>query len=77
MITRRVDDLGRVVIPKELRKEMNIQEDDQLELSVHNEILLIRKLKTKCLYCRKEIDVNHCSAYPDFCENCLEKLRRE
>ena len=33
-IIRRIDDLGRIVIPKEIRRKLNIQEGDPLELSL-------------------------------------------
>ena len=43
-IIRRIDDLGRVVIPKEIRRSMNIHEGDPLEIyvdSTNNEIIFI------------------------------------
>lgn len=44
-IVRRVDDLGRVVIPKEIRREMRIREGDPLEIFVdeHNKLICIQK----------------------------------
>lgn len=36
-IVRRIDDLGRVVIPKEIRRRMGVQEGDALEIFVDNE----------------------------------------
>ena len=36
-IVRRIDDLGRVVIPKEIRRTMRIREGDPLEIFVSNE----------------------------------------
>ena len=42
-IVRRVDDLGRIVIPKDIRKAMRIREGDPLELFTQNEFLCFKK----------------------------------
>lgn len=42
-IIRRVDDLGRIVIPKEIRKSMKISEGDPLEIFVENGYICLRK----------------------------------
>lgn len=42
-IIRRIDDLGRVVIPKEIRKRIGIEEGDPLEIFVNDEEIILRK----------------------------------
>lgn len=42
-IIRRIDDLGRVVIPKEIRKNLRIKEGDNLEIFVQNEEIILKK----------------------------------
>lgn len=42
-IVRRIDDLGRVVIPKEIRRNLRIKEGDPLELFVDNNSLILQK----------------------------------
>lgn len=42
-IIRRIDDLGRVVIPKEIRRNMHIQEGDPLEISTASDGIVLRK----------------------------------
>lgn len=42
-IIRRVDDLGRVVIPKEIRKKYNIREGDPLEIGLENDRIVLKK----------------------------------
>ena len=42
-IVRRVDDLGRIVIPKEIRRNLGIREDDPLEIFVENGCICLRK----------------------------------
>ena len=42
-VIRRIDDLGRIVIPKELRKNLRIKEGDNLEIFIDNEDIILRK----------------------------------
>jgi len=42
-IIRRIDDLGRIVIPKEIRKNLRIKEGDNLEIFVVNEDIILKK----------------------------------
>lgn len=49
-IVRRIDDLGRVVIPKEVRKTMHLKEGDPLELYLDGTTLCLRKYNTTELF---------------------------
>lgn len=44
-ITRKVDELGRIVIPKELRRVLKIEEKDPMEIFVENEKIILQKYK--------------------------------
>ena len=44
-IVRRIDELGRIVIPKDLRKQLGIQEGDLLEMNFENEKIVIEKFE--------------------------------
>ena len=46
-IVRRIDDLGRVVIPKEIRQTLRIREGDPLEIFTDGEVILIRRRITE------------------------------
>ena len=48
-IVRRVDDLGRVVIPKEIRRNLGIHEGDPLEISLHEDCICFKKYTTNKL----------------------------
>lgn len=51
-MTRPVDNLGRVVIPKELRKVMNINESDRVEIFTEGkDIIVLRKYNPGCTFC--------------------------
>lgn len=42
-ITRKIDDLGRIVIPKEIRKNLNIRDNENLEIFIDNEYIVLKK----------------------------------
>ena len=50
-IVRKVDELGRVVIPIELRRTLGISEKDSLEIYVDNERIVLRKYEPACIFC--------------------------
>ena len=50
-IIRHIDELGRIVIPIEIRKRFGLSEKDPLEISVKDEIILLSKPQTACVFC--------------------------
>ena len=50
-IVRKVDELGRVVIPVELRRTMRISEKDALEIYVDDEKIILKKYEPACVFC--------------------------
>lgn len=76
-IVRRIDDLGRVVIPKELRRAYDIHEGDPLEIFVDAEGIIIRKYENtrKCVFCG-ETDVNKLIQYKGLsvCKSCSHEI---
>jgi len=50
-IVRKVDELGRVVIPIELRRTLGIAEKDALEIYVDNEKIILKKYEPACIFC--------------------------
>ncbi len=50
-ILRKVDELGRVVIPSELRKAMKLETGDLLSLTLEEESLVLRKFTPGCIFC--------------------------
>jgi transcriptional pleiotropic regulator of transition state genes len=56
-IVRRVDELGRVVIPIELRRTHNIAEKDSMEIYVDGDKIVLRKYEPACVFCGNAADV--------------------
>lgn len=54
-IVRKVDQLGRVVLPMELRKTLNIEEKDPLEIYVEDEQIVLKKYEPSCIFCGEAI----------------------
>lgn len=52
-IVRRIDDLGRIVIPKEIRRNLHIKENEEVEIFIDNEYILLRKFSR--LLCLEDI----------------------
>lgn len=50
-IVRRIDDLGRCVIPKEIRRNLNIDEGDPMEIFVDGDKIILRKYQPGCVFC--------------------------
>lgn len=58
-IVRKVDELGRIVIPMELRRTLDIAEKDPLEIYVQGDQIILRKYSTSCIFCGSDEDIFH------------------
>ncbi|URN94649.1 MAG: AbrB/MazE/SpoVT family DNA-binding domain-containing protein [Candidatus Pristimantibacillus lignocellulolyticus] len=54
-IVRHIDDLGRIVLPKELRQTYDIREGDPLEVFVTDKGIMLRKYAPGCLHCGSKV----------------------
>ena len=50
-IVRKIDDLGRMVIPIELRKTMSIDKKDPMEIFVEDDRIILKKYEPACIFC--------------------------
>lgn len=73
-IVRRVDELGRIVLPIELRRTLDIAERDALEIYVDGSSIVLRKYLPSCLFCDSADDVITFEGKM-VCRKCLEKLK--
>ena len=70
-IVRPVDNLGRIVVPAELRRTLNINEKDSLEIYVDNENIILRKYEPACIFCNDAEDVIQYKG-KNICAHCLK-----
>ena len=74
-IVRKVDELGRIVIPKELRTTLNIEEKDSLEIYVDGEHIILKKYEPACIFCSNAKDVQVYKG-KNICPACMAELKK-
>lgn len=73
-IVRKVDDLGRIVLPIELRRSMGINVRDALEIYVDVDAVLLKKYVPVCIFCKENGDLIEYKG-KKVCRKCIEKLK--
>ncbi len=72
-IVRKMDELGRVVIPIEIRNQFNIMEKDPVEIYTEGSTIVLKKFEPNCIFCGNTQDLFD---YNDklICKECAEKI---
>ena len=73
-IVRRVDELGRIVLPIELRRTLDITERDSLEIYVDGSSIILKKYQPACIFCDDAKDVVSYKG-KNICAKCLKELK--
>lgn len=73
-IVRKVDELGRVVLPIELRRTLDIAEKDALEIYVDGATIILRKYEPACIFCDSAKDITVYKG-KNICNDCLAQLK--
>lgn len=74
-IVRKVDELGRIVLPIELRRTLDIAVKDALEIYVDEGTIILKKYEPSCIFCGNSKDVISFKG-KNICPKCLEELER-
>ncbi len=74
-IVRKVDELGRVVIPIELRRTLQIAEKDSLEIYVDGEKIILKKYEPACIFCGNA-DGIRIFKDKNICKECFDLMKR-
>ena len=73
-IIRKVDELGRIVLPIELRRNLNIEERDCLEIYLEGEKIILSKYEPACIFCGSSNGlVSHRGK--NICRECIDSMR--
>lgn len=74
-IIRKVDELGRVVIPIELRNKFDISEKDPIEIYVDGSSIILKKYESNCIFCGNSKNL---TTYKDklVCKKCMEDISK-
>lgn len=74
-ITRKIDELGRIVLPIELRRTLEIGEKDPIEIYVEDDKIILKKFKQSCAFCgSNENIIEFKGKY--VCADCITQLKK-
>ena len=73
-IVRKVDELGRIVIPIEMRRTLDVAEKDSLEIFVEDNRIILKKYEPSCVFCGKAKSSVQFNG-KNICTKCLEALK--
>ena len=73
-MSRPVDELGRVVIPKEIRTSLGIEVKDRLEIMIDGDAIVLKKYNANCVFCGSDAGTSEILG-KNICEKCLASLK--
>lgn len=75
-IVRKIDGLGRLVIPREITKTHNIKlNETSLEIYVDGELIIIKKYEPTCIFCHEAKEVVEFKG-KNVCKKCMKELKK-
>lgn len=74
-IVRKVDELGRIVLPIEMRRTLDIAEKDALEIYVEGDSVILRKYQSACVFCDSTKEITSFRGR-NVCAECIRKLKQ-
>ncbi|RKQ85647.1 AbrB/MazE/SpoVT family DNA-binding domain-containing protein [Brockia lithotrophica] len=75
-IVRKIDELGRIVIPSDIRRELGLGERDLVEIAVERDAIVIRRFEPACVFCGSREDLFEYRG-KTVCRRCAQALCRE
>ncbi|ALR90257.1 AbrB/MazE/SpoVT family DNA-binding domain-containing protein [Clostridium butyricum] len=73
-VVRKVDELGRIVLPTELRRSLDIAEKDALEIYVDGEQVILKKYEPACVFCGEARDISNYKG-KNICSECMKDIK--
>lgn len=73
-IVRKVDELGRIVLPIELRRTLDIEIKDPIEIYVDGDFILLKKYEPACIFCGNAKNVSSIKG-KNVCTDCLKEMK--
>ena len=73
-IVRKVDELGRIVLPIEMRRTLDIAEKDALEIYVEGSSVILKKYKPSCIFCDSTKEITTFKG-KNVCPKCLKEMK--
>lgn len=75
-IVRKVDELGRIVLPIELRRTLGIEGKDRIEIFVDGESIILRKYQPACIFCDNAKDIINYKG-KNICPDCIRAMNEK
>ena len=75
-VVRKVDELGRIVLPIEIRKTLDIQQKDAVEIFIDQDKIVLQKYQPACIFCNNIDNIVYFSG-KRICSACLEKMKEQ
>lgn len=75
-VVRKVDELGRIVLPIEIRKVLDINVKDAIEIFTDEDKIILKKYFPACVFCGNADDVVYFNN-KRVCKSCLEKIKEQ
>ena len=72
-IVRKVDELGRIVLPIELRRTLDIAERDELEIYMEDDKVVLKKYEPSCIFCGSSCGLVSYHGR-NVCMECIENM---
>ena len=73
-IVRNIDELGRLVVPKEMRTSLDIQCGDPVEISFDGDKIILTKYSPNCIFCGNHTDLEVFKG-KKICSDCLKQIK--
>lgn len=73
-VVRKVDELGRIVLPVELRRALDIEIKDPIEIFVDDDYIMLKKYEPSCIFCGNAKDVRNIKG-KNICSNCVKDIK--
>lgn len=74
MIIRKIDDLGRIVLPIEIRKLLDIEEREEMEISIEDDRVILKKHTPSCVFCGNTRRlIKHHDKW--VCDTCIKRIQ--
>lgn len=75
-VVRKIDELGRIVLPVEIRKTLGIEQRDALEIFIDEDKIVLQKYQPACMFCSQVEDIVYFNG-KRVCSACIEKLKNQ
>lgn len=75
-VVRKVDELGRIVLPIEIRKILDINQKDAIEIFTDDDKIILQKYQPSCIFCNNTDDIVYFNG-KRICANCVAKMKEQ